>query len=309
MGLSPAYGAPFLGSRGAGPPCVVESLLLPLVEFLESIEPPEDLVAFSSLVLRLSMHPLLPPSRLLALLRRLILTANSTDPNRRWRAGLCILSVARQVRRYIYTPFLIGVGPTEGPPPPPFPPIFYLEAPLPVEAPSFYLRGEGREGDKPAQALSVCLSCILCLIPLFLLLLMLLLLLVLLLLLQLLLTHGGCAEVREGLAALLKTLAGGGSGDFDLRERAAIMIQILTHASPKALSKQTSFSFSTSFFFRCCCCCCCCPSLGGLKSWGSSERVVEGMPSLLSMGDLFVLCDVYFRDSADINWGGCGSLN
>ncbi|OEH75953.1 hypothetical protein cyc_01208 [Cyclospora cayetanensis] len=81
-------------------PSVCESLLLPLASFLETLEPPEDLVYFSSLIFELSVHRGIPPQRLLPLLRRLSLTAAATDKadgRRSWHAALCLLAVIKQL--------------------------------------------------------------------------------------------------------------------------------------------------------------------------------------------------------------------
>ncbi|XP_026194004.1 uncharacterized protein LOC34618261 [Cyclospora cayetanensis] len=82
-------------------PSVCESLLLPLASFLETLEPPEDLVYFSSLIFELSVHRGIPPQRLLPLLRRLSLTAAATDKadgRRSWHAALCLLALLQTHR-------------------------------------------------------------------------------------------------------------------------------------------------------------------------------------------------------------------
>ncbi|KAL8454979.1 hypothetical protein Emag_001182 [Eimeria magna] len=76
---------------------IIECLLLPLAEFLEGVEPPEDLLLFSALIFRLSTEPLLPPSCLLGVLRRLANTSAAADASHSWRAGLCVLAVAKQL--------------------------------------------------------------------------------------------------------------------------------------------------------------------------------------------------------------------
>ncbi|KAL8430413.1 hypothetical protein ACSSS7_005938 [Eimeria intestinalis] len=86
--------------RASGGRCehveIIECLLLPLAEFLEGVEPPEDLLLFSALIFRLSTEPLLPPSCLLRVLRRLANTSAAGDAAHSWRAGLCVLAVAKQ---------------------------------------------------------------------------------------------------------------------------------------------------------------------------------------------------------------------
>lgn len=74
--------------------------MLPLVYFLETVEPAEDLVCFSPLIFELSVYPMIPPQRLLPLLRRLSLTATAADKgdsSRSWHAALCVLAVTKQV--------------------------------------------------------------------------------------------------------------------------------------------------------------------------------------------------------------------
>ncbi|KAL8272406.1 hypothetical protein Esti_003696 [Eimeria stiedai] len=89
------------GEQASGGRCervgIVECLLLPLAEFLEGVEPPEDLLLFSALIFRLSTEPHLPPSCLLGVLRRLANTSAAADAAHSWRAGLCVLAVAKQL--------------------------------------------------------------------------------------------------------------------------------------------------------------------------------------------------------------------
>ncbi|KAL8442373.1 hypothetical protein Emed_007312 [Eimeria media] len=89
------------GEQASGGRCerveIIECLLLPLAEFLEGVEPPEDLLLFSALIFRLSTEPLLPSSCLLGVLRRLANTSAAADAAHSWRAGLCVLAVAKQL--------------------------------------------------------------------------------------------------------------------------------------------------------------------------------------------------------------------
>ncbi|KAL8440586.1 hypothetical protein Efla_006864 [Eimeria flavescens] len=156
--VGPGQGAPFQGPpRLAARAEITECLLLPLAEFLEAVEPPEDLLLFSPLLLRLATEAILPPSCLLGALKRLADTSGAADAAHSWRAGVCLLAVAK----------------------------------------------------------------------------------------QLLLTHHVCSEVREGVGSLLGGLAKQ-SEDLDLRKGAAILLDLITHASPDALCTSSAYSLFTS---------------------------------------------------------------
>lgn len=96
--------------HASGGPCapgavsVAESLLQPLASFLESLEPADDLLFFSSLILRLCTEPQLPPSCLLGVLKKLAETYSyAGDKTQRWKEGLCVLAAVQQVSVYAHS--------------------------------------------------------------------------------------------------------------------------------------------------------------------------------------------------------------